>query len=188
MYFPCFQEHWLYLHLTGDSENFLAWIFSLSASIHSERESGYLSQTFQICMFSFRHMKTNFSESQEIFLFCWEKCVLLEMRDHSVDEMVKTPHLKFECFVFVISSHETASEVVLHQIEDFSPIVVLTYAKAWFCLPSNEKFLPPGEWYWKASFSVSKTWDVFCNVSLSFCQRWRIMACYKHIFIVASPS
>ena len=54
----------------------------------------------------------------------------------------------------------------LHNEELLRTVAILTYRKARFCFPPNEKPRALGERYRKASFTVYKTGNIFCNVSL----------------------
>ena len=101
------------------------------------------------------------------------------MRNDFCREIVQASNFIFQSSVFRVSAHKAAPEFFLHEIQHFCSVVVLRHAKAWFCLPADNKLLSPREGYGKASFTIGKAGYILTNISIRRFQRRRIMELWK---------
>ena len=127
------------------------------------------------------HQQADLGESLEVFLFSGEQWIAVEVWDDLMQKVTETPHLILECFIRIISSHETAPEVLLHEVEDFGAILVLTYRETWFGFPPNQEFLALRERNTEASFTVNISRYVIVQISLSVERRHVISRLYHEL-------
>lgn len=82
------------------------------------------------------------------------------MRDDFLEKVIEFSHFVLERSVSLVATYVSATEVFVHQVQDFASVKVLTYAKAWLYLPSDEELRSFRKRYRETSFAIYITREI----------------------------
>jgi len=64
------------------------------------------------------------------------------MRDDFFYEIIQFSHFILEGSVTPVTAYMAATEALVHQVQYFASIIILTNTKTWFYFPPNKKLRP----------------------------------------------